>query len=106
MPSPAERARCGDWLASELRIIRPRLIVPVGKLAIERFVGIRPLSDVVGREHTVQHEGGASILIALPHPSGASSWIHQQGHMALLQQSLALLTAQVSALGTRTRSVA
>ena len=106
VPSPAERARCDHWLASELRLIRPRLIVPVGKLAIERFLGIQPLSDVVGREHTVQHEGGSSIVIPLPHPSGASSWIHQRGHMDLLQQSLALLAEHVSALGTGTRSVA
>lgn len=106
VPSPAERARCSHWLASELRIIRPRLIVPVGKLAIERFIGIQPLRDTVGREHIVQHEGGSSIVIPLPHPSGASSWIHQRGHLALLQQSLALLAEKVSALGTGTRSVA
>lgn len=106
VPSPAERARCGDWLASELRIIRPRLIVPVGKLAIERFVGIQPLSDVVGREHTVTHEGGSSIVIPLPHPSGASSWIHQGGHMTLLHKSLELLAAHVQSLRPPTRSVA
>ena len=106
VPSIAERARCGDWLEGELRIIRPRLIVPVGKLAIERFVGIQPLSDVVGREHTVEHEGGSSIVIPLPHPSGASSWIYQQGHMDLLQSSLELLAARVQALGNPKRSVA
>ena len=106
VPSIAERARCGDWLEGELRIIRPRLIVPVGKLAIERFVGIQPLSDVVGREHTVEHEGGSSIVIPLPHPSGASSWIYQQGHMDLLQGSLELLAARVQALGNPKRSVA
>ncbi|CAN5506806.1 uracil-DNA glycosylase family protein [soil metagenome] len=106
VPSLGERARCGDWLESELRMIRPRLIVPVGKLAIERFLGTQPLREVVGREHIVQHEGGSSIVIPLPHPSGASSWIHQPGHMVLLHQSLALLAVHVSTLGTRTRSVA
>jgi uracil-DNA glycosylase len=106
VPSPAERARCSDWLDGELRIIRPRLIVPVGKLAIERFVGIQALSDVVGREHTVKHEGGSSIVIPLPHPSGASSWIYQRGHMDLLQKSLELLAVHVRALEGHTRSVA
>ncbi|MDQ2667714.1 MAG: uracil-DNA glycosylase [Gemmatimonadota bacterium] len=106
VPSPAERERCGDWLDDELRIIRPRLIIPVGRLAIERFVGVQALSDVVGREHEVHHQGGASIVIPLPHPSGASSWIHQPGHMDLLHQSLALLSVHVSALGIRSRSVA
>jgi uracil-DNA glycosylase len=106
VPSPAERARCGDWLEGELRIIRPRLIVPVGKLAIERFVGIQPLSDVVGREHAVTHAGGRSIVIPLPHPSGASSWIHQDDHMKLLNRSLALLATHVELLGLPMRSVA
>jgi uracil-DNA glycosylase len=106
VPSPAERARCGDWLDDELRIIRPKLIVPVGRLAIERFVGIQALSDVVGREHQVKHEGGASIVIPLPHPSGASSWIHQAGHMDLLHKSLELLAVHVGSPGSRTRSVA
>jgi uracil-DNA glycosylase len=106
VPSPAERARCGDWLDDELRIIRPKLIVPVGRLAIERFVGIQALSDVVGREHRLQHEGGTSVVIPLPHPSGASSWIHQAGHMDLLHRSLDLLAVHVSSLGSRTRSVA
>lgn len=106
VPSPAERARCGDWLVSELRIIRPRLIVPVGKLAIERFVGVQPLSDVVGREHTVAHDGWSSVVIPLPHPSGASSWIYQDGHMKLLTKALALLATRVDSLDSRTRSVA
>ena len=106
VPSPGERARCGSWLESELQIIRPKLIVPVGKLAIERFVGVQPLSEVVGREHTVAHDGGSSIVIPLPHPSGASSWIHQGDHMELLHRSLDLLAARVESLSPQTRSVA
>ncbi len=91
VPTRAEREQCADWLAAELRIVRPALLIPVGRLAIERFLGARPLDEVVGREHTVQHEGGESIAIPLPHPSGASSWIHHPDHQALLQESLALI---------------
>src|SRR4051794_11022842 len=32
VPSPAERARCADWLDEELRIIRPKVLIPVGRL--------------------------------------------------------------------------
>jgi uracil-DNA glycosylase len=106
VPSPAERARCGDWLDDELRIMRPTLIVPVGKLAIERFLGVQPLSDVVGRAHRVTHGAGSSIVVPLPHPSGASSWIHQADHMTLLHRSLALLAVHVESLGVPRRSVA
>jgi uracil-DNA glycosylase len=91
VPSPRERVLCGDWLADELRIIRPAILVPVGRLAIDRFLGPHPLADLVGEEHEVRHEGGTSIAIPLPHPSGASSWIHARGNRALLDRALELL---------------
>ena len=106
VPSPAERAQCGDWLADELRIVRPRIVIPVGRLAIDRFLGPLPLDQVVGREHDVEHEGGRSVVIPLPHPSGASSWIHVPEHRALLDRSLDLLLNRLGLLHTRSRSVA
>lgn len=66
-------------------------LIPVGRLAIERFLGAHPLVELVGREHEVSHEGGTSIAIPLPHPSGASSWIHAPGNRALPDRALALL---------------
>ena len=106
VPSRAERARCGDWLADELRIVRPRIILPVGRLAIDRFLGPLPLTAVVGREHTAEHEGGSSVVIPLPHPSGASSWVHVDEHRRLLHRSLDLLGNRLHLLDTRSRSVA
>lgn len=91
VPSPAERARCADWLDAELQILRPPLIIPVGRLAIDRFLGAVPLAEVVGRVTRVAHAGGSSEVIPLPHPSGASSWIHQPGNLALLDRALELL---------------
>jgi uracil-DNA glycosylase len=105
VPSPAERARCADWLDEELRIIRPEIIVPVGRLAIDRFFGPRPLDEVVGSAHEIEHPGGRAVAIPLPHPSGASSWVHQEGNRALLERALDLIGAR---LGTTSgaRSVA
>lgn len=99
VPTPAERVRCGDWLADELRIVRPPLLIPVGRLAIDRFLGKGPLDALVGREHEVVHEGGRSTVIPLPHPSGASSWIHVPGNRALLDRALALLGERLRMLG-------
>jgi len=96
VPSLAERRACGDWLDDELRIIRPPVLVLVGRLAMERFLGARPLDELVGREHEVAHAGGTSVAIPLPHPSGASSWIHAPEHRALLEDSLALLGARLA----------
>ena len=100
VPAPRERERCSDWLDDELRIIRPSLIIPVGRLAIDRFLGAQPLAALVGREHEVVHEAGRSVAIPLPHPSGASSWIHAPGNRALLDRALALLAER---LGTAAR---
>ena len=99
VPSRRERELCADWLGRELIHLRPPVIIPVGRLAIERFLGPVALDTVVGRAIPVEHEGGSSLAIALPHPSGASSWIHQDGHARLLDAALMLLRTQFGALG-------
>jgi uracil-DNA glycosylase len=91
VPGREELERCRSWLESELALIRPRVIIPVGKLAIGYFLGDAPLVGVVGRAHQVRHAGGESTVIPLPHPSGASSWIHAPGHAALVDRALALI---------------
>jgi uracil-DNA glycosylase len=106
VPSPAERQQCSHWLEEELRIIRPSLLIPVGRLAIDHFLGPLALDVAVGREHEVTHAGGRSVVIPLPHPSGASSWIHAPGHRKLLEQSLELIQGRLAPEGTRQRSVA
>lgn len=99
VPTPSERGACGGWLDAELRIIRPEVLIPVGRLAMDRFFGARPLDALVGREHAVEHAGGRSIAVPLPHPSGASSWVHAAEHRALLDRSLALLGGRLASLG-------
>jgi len=91
VPARPELDRCGTWLDDELILIRPMLIIPVGKLAIGRFLGDAPLAEVVGREHVVEHAGGRSAVVPLPHPSGASSWIHGTGHRDLVSGALRLI---------------
>ena len=100
VPSPRERALCRPWLDAELRIIRPAVLIPVGRLAIDVFFPTAPsLDEVVGRAHDVRHEGGRSVAIPLPHPSGASSWIHGPGHRELVNDALAILRAEFDRLG-------
>jgi uracil-DNA glycosylase len=41
--------------------------------------------------HEIEHEGGRSRAIPLPHPSGASSWPARPANRALLERALALL---------------
>ncbi len=48
-PSAREVALCSPWLDSVIGLLRPRLVLPVGTLAIGRFLGVRGLDECVGR---------------------------------------------------------
>lgn len=98
VPGRHELEQCRSWLEDELRLIRPRLVIPVGKLAIGYFLGEAPLSEIVGKRHVARHVGGESVLVPLPHPSGASSWIHAPGHRELVDRALALIGAEMGSL--------
>lgn len=93
VPSRAEITNCEPWLTAELRQIKPRLILPVGKLAIGQWLPVRGLAEVVGKCHPVEHGGGTADLIALPHPSGASTWHRTEPGRSLLHRSLQLIAA-------------
>jgi uracil-DNA glycosylase len=57
VPTRVEQSTCGDWLDDELRIIRPKVLIPVGRLAIGRFLADLPLSELIGTRHSAQHAG-------------------------------------------------
>jgi|SRR4051812_16966873 uracil-DNA glycosylase len=98
VPSKVEQAHCADWLAAELRIIRPKLLIPVGKLAIGRFLPALPLDQLIGTKRRVVHAGGRSTVIPLPHPSGASSWFYQNDNQALLDRAIELIASELGRL--------
>jgi uracil-DNA glycosylase len=98
VPTRQEQASCADWLDNELRIIRPKLLIPVGRLAIERFLPRLPLSALIGTKRQVKHVGGDSTVIPLPHPSGASSWIHEDGNSSLVDKAIELIGQELRTL--------
>ena len=98
VPTRDEQAACADWLESELRIIRPKLLIPVGRLAIERFLPALPLSALIGTKQRVQYTGGHSTVIPLPHPSGASSWFYQADNRKLLDKAIDLIADELGRL--------
>ena len=91
VPSRVEQSSCADWLDDELTIIQPEVLIPVGRLAIERFLPDIRLSDLIGTSRIVEHVGGESVVIPLPHPSGASSWVHQVDNKILLEKAIGLI---------------
>jgi uracil-DNA glycosylase len=88
VPVAAEVANCAPWLAAEIEILRPGLILPVGKLAISRFLPLDKLSRVVGKVHTIELLGRPTDVIPLPHPSGASTWHRMEPGKSLLDEAL------------------
>ena len=91
-PASDEIARCRAFLEREVELLEPRLVIPVGALAIEQIVGHRgPLSVVVGQMRKVVVHGVAMDAVALPHPSGASTWHRTEPGKTLLEKALRLL---------------
>ena len=74
VPALDEIQNCSSWIDNELRILRPRLVIAVGRLAIVQFIDCEKLEQIVGRRYRVQRAGHEFDLIPLPHPSGASPW--------------------------------
>ena len=83
-PAPQEQELCSFWREWELRLIRPRLIVPVGGLAVRRLLGLKSVTECVG----VRYERDGAIAIPLPHPSGASGWLNDPANRARLGKAL------------------
>lgn len=105
VPSGAERARCAPWLDAELELLRPPLVVTLGRLAADRFLAPAPLSALVGRTHAASLGAPGTTVLPLPHPSGASGWLNDPAHRALLDAALARLATIVAELRDGVASV-
>lgn len=108
VPDDAEIANCRPWMEREIALLRPKLIVPVGKLAIAQFVDADKLSDVIGCRIRLERAGVAFDLVALPHPSGASTWHRTEPGKTLLRKALRLLEQDPSlrAIAEKNRAAA
>src|ERR1700737_5011629 len=72
VPAPDEIGNCSSWMNQEFEILRPRLAIPIGRLAIAQFLQFEKLEEVIGRKFRVKRADTIVDLIPLPPPSGAS----------------------------------
>ena len=93
--TPREIELCRFWREWELRLLRPRLVVPVGGLAAQRVLGLPRVSEYVGRTYRL----GDAVAVPLPHPSGASGWLNEPSNRAQLGRALAVLRETLRELG-------
>jgi uracil-DNA glycosylase len=91
VPAPDEIANCSDWLRREFALLRPQLVLPVGKLAIAQFLPEAPLTETIGKRYQITAHGLPIDAIPLPHPSGASPWHRIEPGVTLLNQALELI---------------
>ena len=93
-PTPREQDLCSFWHGWELELLRPRLIVPVGGLAIKRLLGLPQLTACIGE----RYELDGRAVVPLPHPSGASGWTNVPANRERLAQALTLVRAELAEL--------
>jgi len=91
VPDATEVLNCSRWLKREFELLRPELIIPVGKLAIAQFLPVAPLAEMIGRGYVVNLQGRSVDIIPLPHPSGASPWPRIEPGITLLAQAMTLI---------------
>ena len=100
--SPPSRADIAIWapiLEQEVRLLGPGLVLLVGGMAHRFAFGPSArLDDLVGKPLTWELAPGASVL-ALPHPSGASTWLNDTGRAALWRRSIELLRGAWAEVG-------
>lgn len=103
VPDRGEILASRGFIAREVAVLRPRLVIPVGKLAIGELLAhaagspepgaAPPLVEVIGRRLRVKLHGVACDAICLPHPSGASTWTKTEPGRSLTARALSLLAA-------------
>jgi uracil-DNA glycosylase len=86
-PDRGERERCRPWTDALVRLCDPTVVVPVGRLAIDDWLGRVPLIDVVGK----RFERDGRVIVPLPHPSGASAWTNDPANRALVGEAVSQL---------------
>jgi uracil-DNA glycosylase len=99
-PSSREVALCSGWLEAVLGLLAPRLVMPIGSLALARFLPGHRLDDAVGRlfdasgaavEAPGEVPAVLPLLLPLPHPSGQSRWLNAPARVRQLESALSRL---------------
>ena len=70
-PLPTEISNCRQWLERQIEIIRPRMIVTLGRYSMARYFPVKSISKI----HGTAQKRDDIIYFAMYHPAAA---LHQQ----------------------------
>ena len=87
-PSARECANCRPWLDAQMEMVRPKVLILFGKMAIDLYLKGKPLTETIGRVF----QAGDLTVLPLPHSSGASTWLNLEENRALVVQALSHLS--------------
>ena len=91
VPSRPEQKLCYPFLEEECRLVKPEVIIPIGRLAIGLFYPkTMKLTEIIGTQKKT--ERGAWV-IPLPHSSGASRWHQSAENRELINKAIQLIKA-------------
>jgi uracil-DNA glycosylase len=69
-PSPEEVAMCEPYLTRQIALLRPKIILAMGKFAIQTLTGSNdPVGKLRGRVHTLKHASYQAPVIVTYHPA-------------------------------------
>jgi uracil-DNA glycosylase len=103
-PSKLEIENCSTHLKNEINLIKPDVIIAVGKIAISELLkgegkkAAESLDNLVGKTFETKIFGRNIKVIPLPHPSGVSRWPHTETGKARLQEAFGEIRRTVSTL--------
>lgn len=68
-PKPRELRACAGWLAEQIRLIDPKLVVSLGRFALQHFIPDGKITRLQGTVQPVDYAGRPVRLLPLLHPS-------------------------------------
>jgi uracil-DNA glycosylase len=99
VPSRAEQQLCREFLDSEMRLVEPKLVIPIGRLAIELFYPkTLKLDQIIGTQMKIDHGG---FVVPIPHTSGASRWHQIAENRLLIEKAIGLIQGHYQRLFAR-----
>jgi uracil-DNA glycosylase len=88
-PQPDEISNCADWLTRQIAIIKPRMIVTLGRYSLARFFP----GKTIGKVHGTAYRRDGITYFAMYHPAAA---LHQNRLRQTLLDDVARIPAMLS----------